>query len=64
MSKKKNTSNQTTKRKNHRNGIKQPNKNILSKAGMELKLILNESYSKKYNGIGRMAFEEKFGVQK
>ncbi|KRH94068.1 hypothetical protein M153_3930001060 [Pseudoloma neurophilia] len=63
MSKKKNTSNQNAARKDHRNGIKQPDKSFLTTKGMDQKILDNLAYSRKYNGIGRAKYEELHGKQ-
>lgn len=63
MSKKKNTSNQNSAKKDHKNGIKQPDLTFLSTKGMDEKILNNLEYSKKYNNIGRVEYEKCHGEQ-
>lgn len=63
MAKQKNTSNQNSAKKDHKNGIKQPDKSFLSTKGMDQKILDNLAYSKKYNGIGRVEYEKIHGEQ-
>lgn len=63
MPKRKNTSHHNQNRKDHRNGIKQPDKSILSTNGMDPKILKNLEYSVKYNQIGRQKYEELHGKQ-
>lgn len=58
MSKRKNTSNQNSAKKDHKNGIKQPDKSFLTTNGMDEKILKNLEYSKKYNGVGRANYQE------
>lgn len=63
MAKKKNHTNHNQNKKNHRNGIKKVLwKPIESKRGVNQKLLQNMIYAKKYNNIGRAAYEEKHGA--
>lgn len=64
MSKKKNTSHHNQNRKNHRNGIKKLDKyRKISLRGVDVKLLKNTFYAKKYMGIGRARYEELYGHQ-
>lgn len=63
MPKRKNTSHHNQNRKDHRNGIKQPDKNSLSTNGTDDKILRNAIYSKKYNQVGREKYSELYGEQ-
>ncbi|KCZ79386.1 hypothetical protein H312_03225 [Anncaliia algerae PRA339] len=63
MAKKKNRSNHNQNRKDHRNGIKRIKIDPKDTEGISKKVLKNMSYARKYNGIGRVAFEEKYGPQ-
>lgn len=63
MPKRKNTSNHNQTKKDHRNGIKQPDNTLLTTNGMDPKILKNLEYSKKYNNIGREKYEELHGEQ-
>lgn len=64
MAKKKNHTNHNQNRKNHRNGIKKVRwRPIESTRGVNQKVLRNNVFAKKYNEIGRVAYEEKHGPQ-
>lgn len=62
MAKRKNHTNHNQNRKDHRNGIKKvPKREGRCTRGINPKLLKNMFYAKKYNGIGRAAYEAKYG---
>lgn len=64
MPKRKNTCRRNQSRKDHRNGIKEPDKKILSTNGMDPKLLENLRFSRMYNGIGRAEYNKLYGDKK
>nr|6ZU5_LBB Chain LBB, eL29 [Paranosema locustae] len=63
MAKRKNHTNHNQNRKNHRNGIKKVKKSAPSFRGLNHKYLRNMLYSRKYNNIGRAAYEAEHGPQ-
>ncbi|TBU02601.1 ribosomal protein L29 [Hamiltosporidium magnivora] len=65
MAKKKNHTNMNQNRKAHRNGIKKVPRNLpINDRILNPKFLKNEYFAKKYNNIGRQAFEEKLKIEK
>lgn len=64
MAKRKNHTNHNQSRKNHRNGIKKIRwKPVQTLRGMNQKLLRNMEYARKYNNVGRAAYEAEHGSE-
>lgn len=64
MAKRKNHTNHNQNRKNHRNGIKRVKKKRQPDLrGLNHKYLRNMLYSRKYNNVGRAAYEAMHGPQ-
>lgn len=62
MAKRKNASQHNQNRKDHRNGIKRVRFNWKSTKGRNAKILRNTEYAQKYQGIGKAAYETKYGT--
>lgn len=64
MAKRKNHTNHNQNRKDHRNGIKRVKKKSTQPLrGLNQKFLKNMLYSRKYNNVGRAAYEAEHGPQ-